>query len=320
MFLIDSYFHAMFTNDMIESKQTEVQIQDSIESTAMELLLEFAYTGQIVINTSNVQSLLIGASFLQLFGVRDACCEYLKIRLHANNVLGVKSFADTLGCHTLVEASKKFIQKHFKEVSKSDEFLSLDFSEIIEVVAKDELNVTGEEDVFQAVMAWVKRDVPNRESKLPQLLTNVRLPLLSPEFLTDNVITEELIRSSHSCRDLVDEAKDYHLMPQRRPLLQSFRTRPRCCNDIQGLIYAVGGLTKNGDSLSTVEVYNPQTGRWRMAEAMTMLRSRVGVAVMNNKLFAIGGYNGSERLSTVEVFDPKNRSWTKVSPMNCKRR
>jgi kelch-like protein 18 len=80
-------------------------------------------------------------------------------------------------------------------------------------------------------------------------------------------------------------------MPQRRPLLQSFRTRPRCCNDIQGLIYAVGGLTKNGDSLSTVEVYDPQTGRWKMAEAMTMLRSRVGVAVMSNKLYAIGGYN-----------------------------
>lgn len=57
-----------------------------------------------------------------------------------------------------------------------------------------------------------------------------------------------------------------------------------------------------------------------MAEAMSMLRSRVGVAVMRNKLYAIGGYNGSERLSTVEVFDPENKSWNKVAPMNCKRR
>ena len=52
-----------------------------------------------------------------------------------------------------------------------------------------------------------------------------------------------------SCfRDLLDEAKDYHLMPERRPLLQNFRTRPRCCNDIVGLIYAVGGITKNGET------------------------------------------------------------------------
>ena len=47
-------------------------------------------------------------------------------------------------------------------------------------------------------------------------------------------------------RDLVDEAKDYYLLPERRPLLQTFRTRPRCCNDVVGMIYAVGGLTRSG--------------------------------------------------------------------------
>ena len=44
-----------------------------------------------------------------------------------------------------------------------------------------------------------------------------------------------------------------------------------------------------------------------------MLRSRVGVAVMQNRLYAIGGYNGQERLNTVEVFDAKTGRWSKVS-------
>lgn len=48
------------------------------------------------------------------------------------------------------------------------------------------------------------------------------------------------------CRDLVDEAKDYHLMPDRRGKLHSFKTRPRCCSDVAGVIYAVGGLTSLG--------------------------------------------------------------------------
>ncbi|MDD9322355.1 kelch repeat-containing protein, partial [Acinetobacter lactucae] len=42
-------------------------------------------------------------------------------------------------------------------------------------------------------------------------------------------------------------------------------------------------FTLSGDSLSTVEVYDPLVERWQMAEAMTMLRSRVGVAVMRNR-------------------------------------
>jgi len=55
-------------------------------------------------------------------------------------------------------------------------------------------------------------------------------------------------------RDLVDEAKDYHLMPERRPHLPAFKTRPRCCTSIAGLIYAVGGLNSAG----TLHIRSPQ--------------------------------------------------------------
>ena len=68
------------------------------------------------------------------------------------------------------------------------------------------------------------------------------------------------------------------------------------------MIYAVGGQTKSGNSLSTVDVYNTIMGGWRDAEAMSMLRSSVGMAVMQ-----LGGYNGQERLNTVEVFDAKTK-------------
>lgn len=76
----------------------------------------------------------------------------------------------------------------------------------------------------------------------------------------------------------------------------------------------------SGDSLSTVECYDPVVGCWTLAEAMSMLRSRVGVAVMRNRLYAIGGYNGTERLATVEVFDPFKKLWSQVSSMHSKRR
>ena len=45
----------------------------------------------------------------------------------------------------------------------------------------------------------------------------------------------------------------------------------------------------------------------------------LGVAVMKNKLFAIGGYNGSDRLDTVEVFDAETKRWSRVASMNGKR-
>lgn len=58
-----------------------------------------------------------------------------------------------------------------------------------------------------------------------------------------------LINGSILLRDLVDEAKDFHLMPQRRPHLPPFKTRQRSCSSITGLIYAVGGLNSSGQLL-----------------------------------------------------------------------
>lgn len=59
------------------------------------------------------------------------------------------------------------------------------------------------------------------------MLQHVRLPLLSPKFLVGTVGSDLLVRADESCRDLVDEAKNYLLLPQERPLMQGPRTRPR---------------------------------------------------------------------------------------------
>lgn len=57
-----------------------------------------------------------------------------------------------------------------------------------------------------------------------------------------------------------------------------------------------------------------------MAPSMSMLRSRLGVAVLRGKLYAFGGYNGKDRLASVEVYDAVKKEWSIVSPMQCKRR
>jgi len=54
-------------------------------NSALESLINFAYNGHIAIDQQNVQALLIGASFLQLQNVKDACCSFLQQRYCLNN-------------------------------------------------------------------------------------------------------------------------------------------------------------------------------------------------------------------------------------------
>ena len=74
------------------------------------------------------------------------------------------------------------------------------------------------------------------------MLEHVRLPLLTPKFLVGVVGSDPFIHSDERCRDLVDEAKNYMLLPQERPLMQGPRTRPRR-PITREVLFAVGGKT-----------------------------------------------------------------------------
>lgn len=50
---------------------------------------------------------------------------------------------------------------------------------------------------------------------------------MSALFLVNNVGSDPLIRSDQACRDFLDEAKDYLLLPQERLNKQGPRTRRR---------------------------------------------------------------------------------------------
>lgn len=45
--------------------------------SALESLINFAYSGTVKIDNQNVQGLMMGAAFLQLHKVRDACADFL---------------------------------------------------------------------------------------------------------------------------------------------------------------------------------------------------------------------------------------------------
>ena len=48
----------------------------------------------------------------------------------------------------------------------------------------------SEEPVFEAVINWVKHAKKEREGSLPDLLQYVRMPLLTPRYITDVIDTE----------------------------------------------------------------------------------------------------------------------------------
>uniref|UniRef100_A0A672PA25 Kelch-like protein 17 n=1 Tax=Sinocyclocheilus grahami TaxID=75366 RepID=A0A672PA25_SINGR len=311
------YFHAMFTNEMSESRQTHVTLHD-IDPQALEQLVQYAYTAEIVVGEGNVQTLLPAASLLQLNGVRDACCKFLLSQLDPSNCLGIRGFADTHSCSDLLKSAHKYVLQHFVEVSKTEEFMLLPLKQVLDLISSDNLNVPSEEEVYRAVLSWVKHDIDGRRQHVPRLMKCVRLPLLTRDFLMSNVDTELLVRHHSECKDLLIEALKYHLMPEQRGVLSNSRTRPRRCEGASPVLFAVGGgslFAIHGDC----EAYDTRTDRWHMVASMSTRRARVGVAAIGNKLYAVGGYDGTSDLATVESYDPVTNVWQPEVSMGTRR-
>jgi len=62
---------------------------------------------------------------------------------------------------------------------------------------------------------------------------------------------------------------------------------------------AVGGWC-SGDAISSVERYDPQSNEWRMVAPMSKRRCGVGVSVLNDLLYAVGGHDGQSYLNSIE--------------------
>lgn len=313
------YFCAMFTSELSEKGKPYVDIQGLTAST-MEILLDFVYTETVHVTVENVQELLPAACLLQLKGVKQACCEFLESQLDPSNCLGIRDFAETHNCVDLMQAAEVFSQKHFPEVVQHEEFILLSQGEVEKLIKCDEIQVDSEEPVFEAVINWVKHAKKEREESLPDLLQYVRMPLLTPRYITDVIDAEPFIRCSLQCRDLVDEAKKFHLRPELRSQMQGPRTRARLgANEV---LLVVGGFGSQQSPIDVVEKYDPKTQEWSFLPSITRKRRYVASVSLHDRVYVIGGYDGRSRLSSVECLDytaDEDGVWYSVAPMNVRR-
>ncbi|XP_026710538.1 kelch-like protein 24 isoform X2 [Athene noctua] len=306
-----SYFRAMFCNDHRESREMLVEI-NGIFAEAMDCFLQYVYTGKVKITTENVQYLFETSSLFQISVLRDACAKFLEEQLDPCNCLGIQRFADTHSLKTLFTKCRNFALQTFEDVSQHEEFLELGKDELIDYICSDELVISKEEMVFEAVMRWVYRAVELRRPVLHELLTHVRLPLLHPNYFVQTVEVDQLIQNSPECYQLLHEARRYHILGNE---MMSPRTRPRRSTGYSEVIVVVGGCERvGGFNLPYTECYDPVTGEWKsLAKLPEFTKSEYAVCALRNDILVSGGRINSR---DVWIYNSQLNIWIRVASLN----
>lgn len=90
---------------------------------------------------------------------------------------------------------------------------------------------------------------------------------------------------------------------------------------VDGKIFVVGGYAECDfdlgciSPLTSLEIYDPVTDRWTDGPSMNFARANAGAAVLDGKLYVVGGnggtlYSPDEGLESAEMFDPLTNRWS----------
>nr|XP_057946765.1 kelch-like ECH-associated protein 1A isoform X2 [Doryrhamphus excisus] len=320
------YFRAMFTSSFKECHASEVTLRD-VCPQVVGRLIDFAYTSHIIVGEKCVLHVLLGAMRFQMEDVAKACCDYLTKHLESSNVIGITRFAEEIGCVELYKQGREYINTHFSEV-------------------------------YKACTDWVRWDMENRAQYLHALLNAVHIYALPPKFLKNQLLSCPILSKANACKDFLSKIFQEMTLRKVTPApirgtqliyvaggyrqhslatMEAFDPRRKvwikladmaapssglaACS-LFGLLYTVGGRNlslENNTESDMLCCYNPMTNQWSQRAPLNTPRNRLGVAVVDGCIYAVGGSQGSTLHNTVERWDPESNRWSYVCPMSVAR-
>ncbi|KAF6728138.1 Kelch-like protein 32 [Oryzias melastigma] len=278
------YFRAMFSLCMVESEADEVTLQ-GVTSVGLKHALDFAYTGQILLEPAVIQDVLSAGSHLQLLELLSLCSHYLIQELSSVNYLELYRVADLFHLPALEKAVVGYLVEHLSELSQSrqDEALQLPFRLLREVLKSDRLTSLSEEEIWKCcflhnspMVSWKKNGGVTNTAQYQN-----RLMVYDPE------------QDQWLARSPMLQRRVYHVMVAVRRNL-----------------YVLGGndLDYNNDRILVrhIDSYDMDLDQWtRCSFSLLTGQNESGVAVHDDRIYVVGGYSiwTNEPLACIQVLD-----------------
>lgn len=105
--------------------------QLSVDSTVVEQIITFCYSGTIEITVDNVEFILAGAAELEINSLMSVCCTKLDEMMSANNCIQLLEIADKHGLMTVKSNALAIISEVLPNVIQLPEFFKLNGSQIM---------------------------------------------------------------------------------------------------------------------------------------------------------------------------------------------
>lgn len=307
------YFYKLFTNDMREKTSESINLEAlEVSANVVDTLLTYLYTGIIDVTQCNAEDILISADYFLIPEVKLMASEELVSNVDVSNCLSYLDFAERYNCERLAQASRVFLEKHFEEVTLSEDFLKLGAKEVIDIISSDNIFVEKEEMVYEILLAWIEHNPDERECYFPSLLACIRFCSLSHEYIQTHILKNSLLQEHSSCIELVEKALDSNASSE---VLLAQKPR-KCLQPAIDVVITICGAQRSRNSQQTsVQCYVPEENNWFELKQFPNQINWHGFVEHERELYTVGGERNGMVSNSLEKFDLKTNTWTNMSPM-----
>ena len=173
------HLRGLFRSDWADSRK-DVELQE-VDGRALQKIVDFAYTGKIELAGSTVVAIIQAANLLQVTAVEAAAVEFLADRLDPGNCFSAMGLglhlSESAAGRELHDRSVAYMCESFGPVVSDPSFAAQEAEAVASLIDRDEVEA-AEEEVFGAVVRWVKADEGARANDMDRLLPLVRFPLM----------------------------------------------------------------------------------------------------------------------------------------------
>ncbi|XP_023266343.1 kelch-like protein 38 isoform X1 [Seriola lalandi dorsalis] len=316
------YFRAMFCNNFIERQKTKIDLK-GITSTILSSIIDYVYTGLVIISMDIVLPLMQAASMLQYGRLFEACSGFLQDQLSPENCLSMIRLSEIMNCNSLKDKAKEMAMKSFSDVSASEDLCELSLTELMGYLEDDSL-CAEEEQVFETLVAWIHHDPLSRRGAISDLFKKVRLRYIHPTYLFQFIANDPLIQSSTLCTELIESVR--RLM---------FSVNTKCIGDAavdfkplwvaprrytyHDMLVVVGGRKNNEQTSRETLVFDEKNQKWQWLAKLPIRLYKASYVALHSVLYVIGGLTTNTKCSqvstTVYTLSLKTNQWRTAEPM-----
>ncbi|XP_075454330.1 kelch repeat and BTB domain-containing protein 11 [Ascaphus truei] len=288
------YFRARSSRDILKVT--------GVSYPTLRLLLDYIYSARLEVRPDNVAEVIRAATLLQMPCAVQRAADSLRAQIALQNCYPVLCIAKKQRLSELKEAAYKFMSDHFLQVLRDPavygRLTGAERELILQRRAEGRqcLVVAEVNDAFERLSSSSRPQ--SRESSRPQSPSSV-VSLEEDDGATPQV---------HCYSGSPGGWRPLTRLPEEA------NTKGCGVCVLHNYLFIAGGIRGSGDRArlsDRVSCYNPLTGSWDQARALSQPRSQLKLVALDGHLYAIGG----ECLFTVEKYDPRLDRWSPVAPL-----